>query len=538
MINPYIFSLPNLYIDAIGGTISYNGDYKIHTINIGDSFEVLHQPLGATFELIIQGAGAGGSAFGGGGGGQTKIFSNFPSAVGVYSLSVGGKGIGSALGSYGIGTNGGDTSFDGYTSLGGGTGGGFSNTLMDGTNGGNGGGGGAKLSPTFAGGVGGTGDFNGGLGDPTGNASSGGGGGGSTQNGADATFNNGGKGGDGYLSFIRGNPEYFGCGGGGSGYVNNGIGGSGIGGDGQKYGGVAATDGKFYGAGGGASYVGDSKAGDGYDGVIIISYKYKNDGANRVLLIAGQSNGTDRFSVTGNLSGALTGSQADIYTYFKNVDNASDNGIWQNANTGVNTQTGTPQTNCFSVALCLSARLRDTYNGVSYIIPTAVGGTYLADDENPSWNVNHSAQYYDRAINYHYTPAFTKLNRPYKPILIWIHGENDSDTIAHGTDYETYLIALINKFRADSGFPNAPVIITDIRADYGGPNTGLSYVRASMANVAANLTNVYLFDTSTSRTPLSSDLQHYNPIVNSFGGTLSAINLGEDLADFIVSNGL
>jgi len=60
------------------------------------------------------------------------------------------------------------------------------------------------------------------------------------------------------------------------------------------------------------------------------------------IILGGQSNATDRYNVIGNLSSGLIGAQDDAFTYFKSVDNSSDNGAFQNINTGVNTQAGTP----------------------------------------------------------------------------------------------------------------------------------------------------------------------------------------------------
>jgi len=255
-----------------------------------------------------------------------------------------------------------------------------------------------------------------------------------------------------------------------------------------------------------------------------------------LVIIAGQSNGTDRFTISGNLPAQNQSWQNDCYTYFKTVNDSNDNGSWVLMNPGVNTQTGTPQTGFFSIGVTMANRLKNNYNKLAYIVPTAIGGTYIANDITPSWNTSKTNEYYDRCYKDHVTKAILKIGGvQFTPVLVWIHGESDADTVAHGNAYQTNVTNLINKFRTDTGYPNMKVIITRLRSDYTGTNLGLSQVRTAQTNIVSSLNNVYLYDTETSRTPLSSDGQHYNPIVGSYGGTQSALNIGEDLADLIAT---
>lgn len=536
---------PETFIVATGGTVTTDGNYKIHTLDIGDSFQITSAPAGATFEIEMYGGGGGGGAFGGGGAGGRYYNSVYPAAVQSYSVTVGAGGAGTAISLLNHGTKGGDTIFDGHTAQGGGYGGGFSNTEMDGGVGGCGGGAGCKVGPTFAGGTGGIGDdFNGGNGDPSGNAVTGGGGGGAVANGTNGSGlpGTGGNGGDGIQTFIRGTSEYFAGGGGGAG--NSAIGGGGVGGaveiggsGARGIGNIAAKDGQTFACGGGGSYAGNVRAGNGYKGIIIIRYQYQAFDESYLLIVGGQSNGTDRFTISGNLPANQQVQQLNLWTYYKPVDNSSDNGDWAFARAGYNTHAGASN-GFFAVTIPMARKLNDTYNKRAFVLPTAVGGSYIANDEI-GWYPTHVAEYYDRMLDYYYTPSLPKLPSYMagkQPILIWIHGESDSDTLAHGQGYEAALTLLISQFRTDVGFPNAKVIITALRADYAGPPIlGLADVIQAQINIAAADPNVYYIDTNGATTTLSSDGQHYNPVTASYGGTQSAINLGYLIADLLTT---
>lgn len=266
----------------------------------------------------------------------------------------------------------------------------------------------------------------------------------------------------------------------------------------------------------------------------------------KLIIIGGQSNGTDRFQIPNNLDLEMQALQRDVNVYHKTVYDSNDNGDWETAYVGweypdfptprQNTQTGSAQVDKFGVLVSMGYKLKYTYNHQSYIIPAALGGSYIADDVNPSWNVNHVNDFYDNLINWFWTPAQSKLPAQFankEPILVWIHGESDADTLAHGNAYYANMVALIAAFRSDTGHPNAKVVLTKLRSDYGGPSLGLSAVRTAQVDLANNIPGVYLIDTDTASFPLSPDGQHYNPITNTFGGTQSATNLGIAIADVI-----
>jgi hypothetical protein len=267
---------------ATGGTITTDGAYTVHTFDASADF-VVTAGSRAVRRLIVAGGGAGGGingsgvAGGGGGGGGARDLSEVdrPTELtpGTYPVVVGAGGVGVND----VGGDGGNSSFDGDTSIGGGGGGGLT---RNGRNGGSGGGAGNSNGGPESGGTGTAGQGNnGGAGSPTG-AAGGGGGGGAAGAGAVGDTTTGGNGGDGLLTNIRGVNERYGAGGGGAiptgafGPVPGttaGTGGATGGANGrttQLGDGIAAT-GKGNG-GGGAT--GNWKGGNGTPGRVVIRY--------------------------------------------------------------------------------------------------------------------------------------------------------------------------------------------------------------------------------------------------------------------------
>lgn len=268
-------------LNATGGTISYSGNYKIHTFTgVGTSSFNILQGSGSVEYLIVAGGGGGGGRSSGGGGagglrtGAVNISSN-------QSVIVGGGGNGGS----GVGTQGargGNSSFASIISLGGG--GGSGDELYSGTSGGSGGGG--KYGSAGAAGTTGQG-FNGGSG--TSNSWAAGGGGGAGGAGINGVQGKCGNGGIGFLSSITGTATYYAGGGGGGshnpepGYGSpcsrglGGLGGGGAGGiPGGANAGIAGTDGLGGGGGGGSTASSTGGAGGrGGSGIVILRYQYK-----------------------------------------------------------------------------------------------------------------------------------------------------------------------------------------------------------------------------------------------------------------------
>lgn len=294
------FSLDILTISftaATGGTITTDGNYKIHTFTTNGTFEIttLGNPDSNIQYLLVGGGGKGGwrptsgadfEAGGGGGGGGVITGNVSIGSTGSYSVIVGNGGTSSS--------NAQSSTFNGLVAYGGGAGG--RGPSYGGQNGASGGGAAARLyysavqsniglgnktgpgsSTTITGSVQG---YDGGTGSTGSNydAISGGGGGGAGGLGGNAQPSGGtaGSGGTGVLSSITGTATYYGGGGGGARNATSGqgSGGAGGGGAGGTSGGVAGTNG-LGGGGGATGGYSSTEGGNGGSGVVILRYKYQ-----------------------------------------------------------------------------------------------------------------------------------------------------------------------------------------------------------------------------------------------------------------------
>jgi hypothetical protein len=290
-----------LYITATGGTVTTDGDYKVHSFTGDGCFVVSDAGNSAGSDsvdyLVLAGGGAGGTIIGGGGGAggyresvpspaawTASPLANPGGALSVsvqgYPIVVGGGGAGVT---YGAAPNAGSASiFSSITSTGGGYGGTPGATA--GIPGGSSGGG----SYSQVGGTGNTppvsppqgNDGGNGINGPTYAGAGGGGAGGAGTNGTGPI---GGPGGNGVASSITGSSVTRAGGGGGSGSINNnqlgGAGGSGGGGSGERNSPVvAATNGGTNLGGGGGGRTNNPTAGPGTNGgsgIVIIRYKFQ-----------------------------------------------------------------------------------------------------------------------------------------------------------------------------------------------------------------------------------------------------------------------
>tara|TARA_R110000824_G_scaffold17018_2_gene69767 strand:+ start:305 stop:1477 length:1173 start_codon:yes stop_codon:yes gene_type:complete len=268
-------------ITATGGTVTTDGDYKVHAFSStgSDTFEVTSSYGGTVEYLVVAGGGGGGGTIGGGGGaGGYRAGTDFAvSGDTEYDVEVGGGG--SAGGHAEVGGDGTDSLFSTITSTGGGGGG--CDSPLTGRSGGSGGGGGESGSGSGSGGSGNTPSTtpsqgnDGGSGDGT--YLAGGGGGGADASGSGGTGTaDGGGGTDNDIVEEFTDVTYAGGGGGSTrtGFSNSG--GLGGGGDGAIYDmqdAVAGTANTGGGGGGGDSLNADSAAGG--SGVVIIRYKFQ-----------------------------------------------------------------------------------------------------------------------------------------------------------------------------------------------------------------------------------------------------------------------
>jgi hypothetical protein len=235
------------FISASGGTITTDGDYRVHTFAVGSTnFQVFTAGTSPNqnLEYLILGGGGGGSGgqagtrYGAGGASGTIRTGSFQPSVTTYSMVVGGSGAGGALNANG--SAGGDSS-------------GFSVTATGGNGGQSGGTGGSNAD--YAGG--------------TGASFSSGAGAGARANGESCAGHPGNAdGGIGLQSSINGTATYYGGGGGGG---EGGTGGNGGGGNAFP----SATDGTNGLGGGGGGTGGGATGKQGGTGTVIVRYKFQ-----------------------------------------------------------------------------------------------------------------------------------------------------------------------------------------------------------------------------------------------------------------------
>ena len=292
------------FVSATGGTITTDGDYKIHTFTGDGCFVVATAGSGTSAEpsvvdyLVVAGGGGGGvfnNAGGGGGGGGGGFRESKASAspthtasphtaspliatTGItvtattYPITVGSGGSGAATS--GDGTNGSNSVFSTITSAGGG----FGSVEFGGPGGSGGGGGGAaNASPPTPAGTGNTPPVsppqgqNGGTGNGNpspGSRRGGGGGGAGAAGGPSASC--GGVGGNGVNTSITGSSTGYSGGGGGS-NVSPGAGAT-------SFGATPGTPGTSCNASantGGGAGGSNSSAGSGGKGIVVIRYKFQ-----------------------------------------------------------------------------------------------------------------------------------------------------------------------------------------------------------------------------------------------------------------------
>ena len=282
---PYGIYNPSSGIVATGGTITIANGYKTHTFTtVGTTSFIINgcSPAGATVQvLVVGGGGSGGACTGGGGGGGGATFiSSMTLTSTSYSVLVGAGGVPLGSDPY-PGSNGGNSSFNSFVGIGGGSGGIYQGGFTYGA-GSNGGCGGGACGPSSAVGLAlQTGGYAGGTAAAGG---PGGGGGGMGSVGSNASLPLGasswaaGNGGNG-RSYTIGGTAYVVSAGGGGGSFNAGagsvagLGGTGGGGNGSISG--VGSNATYYGGGGGGSCGGvQLPGGSGYQGVVVISYLF------------------------------------------------------------------------------------------------------------------------------------------------------------------------------------------------------------------------------------------------------------------------
>jgi hypothetical protein len=263
---------------ATGGTItdiSVGGlPYRLHTFtSSGTATFTVDRQISADY-LVLAGGGGGGNhsgatGAGGGGGAGGLRFGQTKLAPGSHTVVVGAGGQGAVTQNP---TNGGASSFSGFTTVGGGRG---ASLVNNGLPGGSGGGGSGSGATATTGGAGTAGEGNNGGANFVSANRRAGGGGGAGAVGGDASDVTAGAGGAGLLLSISGNDVTYAGGGGGGAQVSpagdGGAGGGGAGGGNGSAGQSASAN--SGGGGGGAS--GTATGGNGGSGIVVVRYPLK-----------------------------------------------------------------------------------------------------------------------------------------------------------------------------------------------------------------------------------------------------------------------
>jgi len=235
------------------------------------------------------------------------------------------------------------------------------------------------------------------------------------------------------------------------------------------------------------------------------------------VLVVGQSNGTDRFNQSAL---PYTSPLNNGWTFYKAVDNSTDNGYWQRQDAGVNTMAGGGTAGNFAWSFVSAKWSIDNYGKALYVVPTALGSTGLDNAYVPGWDPDHVGEYYDRSITNFNQGAAKLSNIATSTVVVIDHGQNDAGNFGQSLNYESNLTDWINAYRTDLGDANLPVIVILLNEDSIYSETAT--VRQAQVDVVAAMSNVYSIDGNNY--PLQ-DGEHY---ANS-----AAVQLGKDIADLI-----
>ncbi len=153
-----------------------------------------------------------------------------------------------------------------------------------------------------------------------------------------------------------------------------------------------------------------------------------------VIIMAAQSNGTDRFNISG-LEPSLKGSLTGVKSYFKTADNAVNNGSWVDMQAGVNTMSGTTGGTLFGMSVTMGWKLKG-YGITPYILNTAYPSAYVNVGQKYQGVLNtwypSSADKYTRCVTWNLTPALAAMPAGTKKIfIVFVGGESPADSLKH-----------------------------------------------------------------------------------------------------------
>lgn len=231
------------------------------------------------------------------------------------------------------------------------------------------------------------------------------------------------------------------------------------------------------------------------------------------ILIAGQSNATALYAISGNITTPYTNQRTQVYA---RLDSKGD---IQNYQEGVNSyHVSSPN---YSVSCGLAYRLENTHNKKVQIINAAVGNTslYTPAIGTNTWNKDTVGNLIDVAIT-KYIQTTAKSNPNNDKVFVWIQGENDASSATAASEYYNRMVELIAYVRQEIG-SDTKVVIAQLLST---ANTYYAQIRQAQQDICNNISNCYFYQTQGVLT-LHGDNIHWNEA--------SIIDGGEDIADII-----
>ncbi|NRT12174.1 sialate O-acetylesterase [Flavobacterium sp. 14A] len=162
------------------------------------------------------------------------------------------------------------------------------------------------------------------------------------------------------------------------------------------------------------------------------------------------------------------------------------------------------------------------------LVKTAQGGTALYGAWNPDWTAEKAAQVeaegFKRDLKLYANfiddvkeniKRIEREGKVYKIIgMGWMQGENDAAKEVSALSYETNLVNLINRVRADLNVKDMPFVLGQINSHYGDFSAGPATVRAAEWKVSEIVSKVKTIKTTADAPykdyPKHSDNVHYN----------------------------
>lgn len=256
-------------------------------------------------------------------------------------------------------------------------------------------------------------------------------------------------------------------------------------------------------------------------GLLAICIALPSHAANRVFLLAGQSNivGQGR---NNELSPPYSLPQTDV-NYWHNAS-----GTWVDLAPGFG-----GRSTWFGPEVAFGRAIKDAYpDDEIYLVKYGVGGTALYNDWAPTTGPQYTA--WRNTLNNALGNLDSSLIDYEISGMMWMQGESDAFE-SQGPNYEANLTNFIADVRGVVGDPDLPFIIGRVLDYYGGnniiPGTSTSHadaVRAAQQTVAENTDNVAWFDTDS--------FQVVDPVSNpGHYGTQGQIDLGNAFAQGYLS---